>query len=117
MPLVIEPFRMLPPSKAAFSTADLIDRSKALKSSFSSERDWVPREVSLAATTFSLSWFSRSEIDSPAERATSAIEVARSRLDLTAERAPTSARWLWAMAQTAALSLAPWTFRPVEIRD
>ncbi len=116
MPVVSEPFRMLPPSKAALSTADLIAFIRAWKSAFSSWRDWVFSEVSFAAVTFSLSWFSRSEIDLPADRATSAIEVARSRLCFTAPSAPTSARWVWAMAQIAALSLAPWTFRPVETR-
>ncbi len=107
---------MFPPSNSAFSTADWIDLRMAAKSASSSSRAWLFSEVSLAATTFSLSWFSRSEIDSPDERATSTIEVARSRLCLTAESAPMSARWPWAIAQMAALSLAPWIFSPVEMR-
>ncbi|MNE34517.1 hypothetical protein D3C80_1282430 [compost metagenome] len=37
-------------------------------------------------------------------------------LDLTDSSAPESARWFWAMAQVAALSLAPWTLSPVFTR-
>ena len=76
----------------------------------------VDSDGSIAATTFSLIWLSRSEIVSPAASETSAIEVARSRLIFTAESAPMSARWPWAMAQIEALSLAPLTLRPELIR-
>src|SRR5690606_19477659 len=73
-------------------------------------------EGSAAAVAIFLSSIRRSEIDSPAARDTSAIEVARFRLVFTASSEPMSARWFWAMAQMEALSLAPCTFRPVLIR-
>ena len=79
-------------------------------------RDTVSSDVSIAATTFSFSCTSRSEMVSPAVMATSEIDVARSRLIFTAPRAPMSARCPWAMAQTAALSLALAIRRPVFIR-
>src|SRR3954463_15093429 len=52
----------------------------------------------------------------PAAEATSAIEVARSRLIFTAPSEPMSALCPWAMAHTAALSLALLICRPVLIR-
>ena len=80
--------------------------SRPWKSAFSEVREVVVSEVSFAATTFSRISFRRSETDSPAARATSAIEVARSKLILTAPSALMSARCSWAIDQTAALSLA-----------
>ena len=53
---------------------------------------------------------------SPAERATSTVEIERDRDSLTAFSAPESERWFWAMAQMAPLSLALATFRPVLMR-
>jgi len=44
------------------------------------------------------------------------VEIERWRESLTAFRAPEFERWFWAMAQTAPLSLALATFRPVLIR-
>ena len=69
----------------------------------------------MAASTFCFMVLSRSEMDEPAALATSAMEVARFRLSVTACSELTEARCFWAMAQTEALSLAVATFRPVEI--
>jgi len=55
-------------------------------------------EGSIAATTFWRMVLRRSEIDWPAALATSAMEVARLRLSLTAESELIEARCFWAMA-------------------
>ena len=53
---------------------------------------------------------------SPAAMPTSAIDCWRSRLFIVASRALALAFWVLAMAQTAPLSLALATFRPVVTR-
>ena len=112
-----DPSRMLAPSKEALLITWPICLRMALKSLSMAVREALSAEGSIAATTFSLSWLSRSEIDSPAVMATSVIDVARLRLALTADRAPMSALCPWAIDQTAALSLALLIFSPVETRS
>ena len=71
---------------------------------------------SAAAVAFCFNSSKMSEICSPAANDTSAMDVARFRLVVTASSAPRSALCPCATAQTAALSLAPCTFRPVFTR-
>ncbi len=117
MPPEIEPSRMLAPSNWALVTVLLIWLRRARKSVSIALREAASSDGSWAATTLALIWLSRSETEEPAVWATSAIDEARSRLDFTAPRELTSARWPWAMAQTEALSLALAMARPVEIRS
>jgi hypothetical protein len=88
----IEPFNRFAPSNSALSVTCPSCRRIDLKSESSAVRAAVSSEVSIAATTFSFNCTSRSETDSPAVIETSATEFARSRLILTAPRAPMSAR-------------------------
>ncbi len=107
---------MLAPLNSALFTTLVIWSRRALKSSFRAVRLAVSRVVSEAARAFSFICSSRSETLSPAERATSTVEIERDRDSLTAFSAPESERWFWAMAQMAPLSFALATRRPVLMR-
>ena len=111
------PFRMLAPSKLALLITWVIWRRSDLKSESSAVREAVSSDGSIAADHLLLHLHQQvGDRSAPAVEATSAIEVARSRLIFTAPSAPMSARCPWAMAQTAALSLALLIFRPVLMR-
>ena len=112
---VVALIMLAPLNSALFTTFASWSRS-ALKSSFRAVRLAASRVVSEAARAFSFIWSRVSEMLSPAERATSTVEIERWRESLTAFSAPEFERWFWAMAQTAPLSLALATFRPVLIR-
>ena len=109
------PFSRLAPSKVALVTTWVICRRIDLKSESSAVRDAVSMDGSIAAVTFSFICTRRSEMVWPAVEATSAIDVARSRLIFTDPSDPISARCPCAIAQTAALSFALAIARPVLI--
>ena len=110
------PSSMFAPSNCAFEVIWVIWRRIDLKSESMAVREAVSMDGSIAATTFSFICTSRSEMVAPAVDETSAIDLARSMLILTAASDPMSALCPWAIAQTEALSLALLTARPVLMR-
>jgi hypothetical protein len=64
------------------------------------------RPVSVAASAFSFIWIRRSDTLSAADMATSTVEIPRCSDSCTGLMLWDSARWPWAMAQMAPLSLA-----------
>ncbi len=92
-----EPSIRLVPLNVAFWTDWATCCRIEVKSWLSALRDTLSMEVSIAPTTFSRIWLSRSEMFEPAAAATSAIELARLRLSVTADSELRSERWLWAI--------------------
>ena len=80
-----EPSTRLLPLKDAFCTMVVIWSRSAVKSAFRALRLAVSSEESAAARALPFSSFKRSEIDCPAEIATSTVETPRFKLSLTAE--------------------------------
>ena len=79
-----EPSTRLVPLKFAFCTIAVIWSRKAVKSAFKALRLAVSSEASAAASALAFSSFSKSEIDWPADRATSTVDTPRLRLSDTA---------------------------------
>ncbi len=92
-----EPLIRLVPLNVAFWTDWDTCCSIERKSWFRALREVVSMEVSIAPTTFSRIWLSKSEILAPAAEATEAIESARLRLSVTACSELRSERWLCAI--------------------
>ena len=107
--------RLMPLNDEFWMVLVIWSRSE-LKSVARALRLVLSSDVSDAASAFSFICVSRSEIDSPADEATSMVEDARFSESLTASRDETVERWLWAMAQVAPSSLALPTFKPVLMR-
>ena len=111
-PLLI---RLLPLNEALDTTLPIWSR-REVKVAFRALRLLVSREVSEADRAVAFSWLSRSETEPPAAVATSMVDWARCSDCLTESRDREVARWFWAMAQMAPLSLAVATARPVLMR-
>src|SRR6185312_6228047 len=73
---LVEPSTRLKPLNTAFLTIVVIWSRRATKLAFRAWRLAVSSELSAAESAFDFIWISRSEIDWPAERATSTAEVA-----------------------------------------
>ena len=89
---------MLEPLKSALVTTLVIWSRSDLNSSLSAVRLAVSSVVSAEASAFSFICVSRSEMLSPADRATSIVDWPRLRESFTAFRAFEVARWFWAIA-------------------
>src|SRR3954470_13280435 len=90
---LVEPSTMLKLLNTAFLTMVVIWSRKAVKLAFSAWRLAVSSEGSAAASALVFNWISRSEMDWPADKATSIAEDPLLRLLMTDAKPATAPRW------------------------